>query len=77
MICFCCQQEILDNSLVYTAFDVPYVNLPMHKGCLKEVEKQPDGMNAYIQGNKTRFLEFAKQNAVEFGMPTRKVKRKC
>ena len=77
MNCFRCEQEILDNTLVYTAFDRPYINLPMHKSCLKEVEKQPGGMNGYIQDNRVRFLELAEKNKVEFSMPTRKVKRKC
>ena len=65
--CFCCQKEILDNTLTYRAYDVPYVNLPVHKECGKTIEKQPGGMDQFVQDNQARFLAFVAQNAVVFG----------
>ena len=67
MQCFCCQHEILDNTLTYRAYDVPYVNLPVHKECGKIVEKQPGGFDQYVQDNQARFLAFVAKNAVTFG----------
>jgi len=75
MICFYCLKEIPLNMQTQITFDVPYINLYVHKECSKLIYEY--GVNKYIQDNKARFLELAEKNAVEFGMPTRKVKRKC
>lgn len=65
MNCFYCQKEILENASTYIAFDVPYINLPVHKECDRLIDKQ--GVDEYIQANKQRFLDFVAQNTVTFG----------
>jgi len=70
MICFYCGEEIIPGEIRFYGFEIPYVNIPVHKReCRSLIEGE--GALKYFNKNSKRVYEYT-ENQPEYKKPKKR-----